>query len=106
MDKFGHYKNKRFSLPESFETFDKAFIKGEIDIQSNRLTGVKSPLKANDAANKEYVDMRTESFTSKEEVYDIIDTIKSDLKTYIKLFIEDYCTNLFQTKTLIQLKNE
>lgn len=98
MDKFGHYKNKRFSLPESFETFNKAFIKGEIDIQSNRLTGVTSPLKANDAANKEYVDMRFESFTSKEEVHDIINTVKSDLKTYIKLFMEDYCTKLISKK--------
>lgn len=90
MDKFGHYIHKRLRLPESFEIFEKALHKGEIDFLSARLTGVASPLKANDAVTKEYVDKQSESFASKEEVRDLVNAIKSDIKKYIQQQKEDY----------------
>lgn len=106
MDKFGHFIHKRLRLPESFEIFEQALHKGEIDFLSARLTGVASPLQANDAVNKEYVDKQSESFASKKEVRDIKNSMKSEIKKNIQQFIEDYRAkdNLKNNKN--NLKNE
>lgn len=88
MDKFGHHINKRLRITDFLETSDKAFILEEIDVQSKRLTGVLIPLKANDAVNKEYVDKQFESFASKQEVYDLLSTLKLDTQKYIHQFMK------------------
>lgn len=59
VDKFGHYIHKRLRLSEIFEFNDNALLKsesGEFDLKSSILKGVRSPLDADEAANKEYVD--------------------------------------------------
>lgn len=97
MDKFGHHIHKRLRLPEFFEIFDKALMKTEneeFDLQSTRLTGVISPLRANDAANKEYVDKQSELFANKQEVYNTLNALKSDIEKYIQNFKEDYYTKV------------
>ena len=59
VDKFGHYIHKRMRLSELFEFNEKALLKsetGDFDLKTSRLRGIISPVEADDAVNKEYVD--------------------------------------------------
>lgn len=84
MDKFGHHINKPLRLSDFLETSDNLLIPGVIDDQLKRLSGVLTPLKANDAVNKEYVDKQFESFASKQEVTELLDTLKLEIQKYIQ----------------------
>lgn len=59
VDKFGHYIHKRMRLSELLELNDNALLKsdsGDFDLKTVRLKGIRSPIEADDAANKDYVD--------------------------------------------------
>lgn len=59
VDKFGHYIHKRMRLSELLDFNDNALLKsdsGDFDLKTVRLKGIRSPIEADDAANKDYVD--------------------------------------------------
>lgn len=59
VDKFGNYIHKRMRLTELFDFSENALFKsesGEFDLKSSKLKGIKPPVDADDAVNKDYVD--------------------------------------------------
>lgn len=59
VDKFGHYIHKRMRLSELFEFNENAMLKsenGDFDLKTSRLRGIRAPVEADDAVNKDYVD--------------------------------------------------
>lgn len=59
VDKFGHYIHKRMRLTDLFEFNENALLKtenGDFDLKTLRLRGIRSPVEADDAVNKDYVD--------------------------------------------------
>lgn len=59
VDKFGHYIHKRMRLSELFNFNENALLKsdcGDFDLKTSRLTGIRTPVEANDAVNKDYND--------------------------------------------------
>lgn len=59
VDKFGHHIHKRMRLSELIEFNENALLKsenGDFDLKTSRLKGIRSPVDAHDAVNKDYVD--------------------------------------------------
>ena len=62
VDKFGHHIHKRMRLSELLEFNNNALLKsesGDFDMKAVRLRGIRSPVEADDAVNKEYIDLVT-----------------------------------------------
>lgn len=95
IDKFGHHVHKRLRLSEVTDFMDNTLRKtenGNFDLKLTRLTGVKLPSTANDAANKEYVDNVVKLCCSKDDVLAHIKSIKADINKVLSHFIKEYYT--------------
>lgn len=110
VDKFGHYIHKRMRLSELFEFNENALLKsenGDFDLKTSRLRGIRSPVEADDAVNKDYVDQLNAN-TLKEVNYligklrsQIIKDAKGTVEATLKASIPEVITHLqdkFHTK--------
>lgn len=80
VDKFGHYIHKRMRLSELIEFNENALLKsasGEFDLKFSKLKGVKPPIDADDAVNKNYVDQLTAQTT--QELNKMIGSLRSQI---------------------------
>lgn len=93
MDKFGHHIiKKNMIVSDIIDILDKGIINGneEINLQSKKLTGIATPVKANDAVNKDYVDKQYELFASKHQVLEMCNAIKSEFIKKLNHLREDF----------------
>lgn len=78
VDKFGHHIHKRMRLSELFEINENTLLKsknGDFDLKTSRLRGIKNPVEADDAVNKDYVDRMTANMIK--EFNTLIGTLRS-----------------------------
>lgn len=105
VDKFGHYIHKRMRLSELFDCYDNVLTKsdsGEFDLKASRLRGIRSPIEADDAANKDYVDHSQDNM--KKEINKLIGQLQHYVQLDIKAKISDVLSHLedkFYTKSEI-----
>lgn len=84
IDKFGHHVHKRLRAVEH--------VQGDINLNSSRLKGLKSPQSGDEAANKDYVDQTTKPFCTKQELNAEIRKIKIEIESLLVQYSQKHYT--------------
>lgn len=95
IDKFGHHVHKRLRVHEPIDILNKALLKtetGEFNLHSVRLNGIKLPISADDAVNKEYVDNVCNNYYSKRDVQSELKKLRTEVLLTVKSYMEKYYT--------------
>lgn len=95
MDKFGHHIHKQLRSLDFLDFYSRILLKtdkGDFDLHSTKLTGITSPLNAEDAVNKDYVDKIVQSFVNKQDVHIALELMKKEITSTVDKLKAEYYT--------------